>query len=163
MDIKAAARQAEDEILPKKSKELYQKAFKKYQNWALENKAEKVDQDVMLAYFSTQTSEMAPNTRWTHYSMLKMMVNKEYSVDIGVFKKLTAFLKRKSEGYQPKKAKILELDHIETFLKDAPDVEFLAVKVAPFSLKYLLLVILKLFLGVSYCWSIWRMPQIRTD
>ncbi|KAJ8918335.1 hypothetical protein NQ315_008028 [Exocentrus adspersus] len=44
--------------------------------------------------------------------------------------KLTSYLKVGSRKYKTKKAKILERNQIEEFLKKAPDVEYLQVKVA---------------------------------
>ncbi|KAJ8910923.1 hypothetical protein NQ315_014257 [Exocentrus adspersus] len=57
------------------------------------------------------------------------MLNVKRNIDVSKFYKLSAFLKRKSEGYKPEKAKVLTLDQIDKFLLEAPDKDFLMIKV----------------------------------
>ncbi|KAJ8917055.1 hypothetical protein NQ315_012974, partial [Exocentrus adspersus] len=63
-------------------------------------------------------------------SMLKSMLKLHKGIDISKYGKLTSYLKVGSRKYKTKKAKILERNQIEEFLKKAPDVEYLQVKVA---------------------------------
>ncbi|KAJ8921380.1 hypothetical protein NQ315_002996 [Exocentrus adspersus] len=58
------------------------------------------------------------------------MLNVKRNIDVSKFYKLSAFLKRKSEGYKPKNAKVLTLDQIDKFLLEVPDKDFLMIKVA---------------------------------
>jgi len=51
------------------------------------------------------------------------------SIDILKYGKLTSYLKSASRNYKPKRAKILEREQIEEFLRKAPDQEYLQVKV----------------------------------
>lgn len=51
-------------------------------------------------------------------------------MDISKYNKLQALLKRSSEGYAPKKSKILEEDDINKFLREADDKMYLAMKVS---------------------------------
>lgn len=51
-------------------------------------------------------------------------------MNIETYPKLVAFLKRKSEGYKPKKSKIFTAPEIEKFLNEAPDCNFLGIKVS---------------------------------
>lgn len=50
-------------------------------------------------------------------------------IDISTYVKLTGFLKRQSEGYRPKKAKVFTEDEMHLFITEAPDEEWLDVKV----------------------------------
>lgn len=42
----------------------------------------------------------------------------------------TAYLKRQSEGYKPKKSKILTEENVETFINIAPNEMYLSTKVS---------------------------------
>ncbi|CAH1366188.1 unnamed protein product, partial [Tenebrio molitor] len=66
---------------------------------------------------------------WTKFSMLKATLKVHRNIDISKYSKLIVFLKSKSRTYKPKKAKILESEHIKQFLKEAPDEKYLMVKV----------------------------------
>ncbi|KAJ8917625.1 hypothetical protein NQ315_000108 [Exocentrus adspersus] len=74
-------------------------------------------EEVLLAYFFNVEKHFAASSMWTKYSMLKSMLKVHRGIDI-------------SKKYKTKKAKILERNQIEEFLKKAPDVEYLQVKVA---------------------------------
>ncbi|KAJ8911472.1 hypothetical protein NQ315_015239 [Exocentrus adspersus] len=102
------------------------------ENFELEDarKLENVNEDVLLVFFAEKSKTLSSSTLWAHYSMLKTMLNVKRNIDVSKFYKLSAFLKRKSEGYKPKKAKVLTLDQIDKFLLEAPDKDFLMIKVA---------------------------------
>ncbi|KAJ8914670.1 hypothetical protein NQ315_017367 [Exocentrus adspersus] len=80
-----------------------------------------------LCFFAEKSKTLSSSTLWAHYSMLKTMLNVKRNIDVSKFYKLSAFLKRKSEGYKPKKAKVLTLDQIDKFLLEAPDKDFLMI------------------------------------
>ncbi|KAJ8912503.1 hypothetical protein NQ315_000679 [Exocentrus adspersus] len=87
-------------------------------------------EEVLLAYFFNVEKHFAASSMWTKYSMLKSMLKVHKGTDISKYGKLTSYLKVESRKYKTKKAKILERNRIEEFLKKAPDVEYLQVKVA---------------------------------
>lgn len=62
--------------------------------------------------------------------MLKATLLINEAIDISIFKKVLAFLKRRNDDYVPKKSKILTWQNVEEFLKNAPDDKFLLIKVA---------------------------------
>lgn len=62
--------------------------------------------------------------------MLKTTIRLNRDVDISKYPRLTAFLKSKSRGYKPKKAMIFHEEELARFLNEAPDSQFLAVKVS---------------------------------
>ncbi|KAJ8913759.1 hypothetical protein NQ315_002439 [Exocentrus adspersus] len=79
-----------------------------------------------LCFLRRNRKPFLPRLIWAHYSMLKTMLNVKRNIDVSKFYKLSAFLKRKSEGYKPKKSE----NQIDKFLLEAPDKDFLMIKVA---------------------------------
>ena len=72
---------------------------------------------------------MKPSSLWAIYSMLKSTININHNnINIATYPKLIGLLKRKSDGYQPKKSNILTSKQIKTFLEEAPN-KFLFEKV----------------------------------
>lgn len=98
-------------------------------DWCTEKGVEKVSENVLLTYFSEKAKEFKPSSLWSVYSMLKTTLKIKNDLDISGFHKLTAFLKEKSVGYKPKKSKTLSQDNVRKFLLEAPDREFLMMKV----------------------------------
>lgn len=62
--------------------------------------------------------------------MLKSTIRLNHDIDIGNYSKLTAYLKRQSDGYQPTKASVLTEEEMKRFITQASDKEWLAVKVS---------------------------------
>uniref|UniRef100_A0A6P7GT43 Uncharacterized protein LOC114346084 n=1 Tax=Diabrotica virgifera virgifera TaxID=50390 RepID=A0A6P7GT43_DIAVI len=62
--------------------------------------------------------------------MLKSVINIRVDIDISKFPKLLAFLKRRNEGFKPKKSRILTSEQVDQFLREAPDDKYLMLKVA---------------------------------
>ncbi|KAJ8909403.1 hypothetical protein NQ315_004528 [Exocentrus adspersus] len=129
-ELEDAVKEVMDGILPKKSRKIYEAQYDTFVKWCCQRKLENVNEDVLLVFFAEKSKTLSSSTLWTHYSMLKTMLNVKRNIDVSKFYKLSAFLKRKSEGYKPKKAKVLTLDQIDKFLLEAPDKDFLMVKVA---------------------------------
>lgn len=73
--------------------------------------------------------------------MIKSSVFVKSGVDVKKCFKVIAFLKRKYEGYSPKKSKTLTFQQIQRFINEAPDEKYLIEKVAS-------------ILGIH----IWRLP-----
>ncbi|KAI4461822.1 hypothetical protein MML48_5g00010217 [Holotrichia oblita] len=67
-------------------------------------------------------------TKFRHISEKPALFNIYKSIDISKFPGLLAFLKRISEGHEPKKSKILEIDHIKQFIIEADNNTYLAMK-----------------------------------
>ena len=86
-------------------------------------------ENVLLAYFDEMSKTKKSSTLWASYSMLRACLNIYKDLDITKFMRLRGFLKRQSEGYQPKKSKILEASQIDRFLNEANDLSYLATKV----------------------------------
>ncbi|KAJ8914029.1 hypothetical protein NQ315_012053 [Exocentrus adspersus] len=122
-ELEDAVKEVMDGILPKKSRKIYEAQYDTFVKWCCQRKLENVNEDVLL-----KSKTLSSSTLWAHYSMLKTMLNVKRNIDVSKFYKLSAFLKRKSEGYKPKKAKVLTLDQIDKFLLEAPDKDFLMIK-----------------------------------
>ena len=82
-----------------------------------------------MAYFGGLAKRYKSSSLWTQYLMLKSTLNINNNVDISKYSKLWAFLKRKSEGYIPKKAKTFTPEEINKFIKESTDGIYLATKV----------------------------------
>lgn len=135
MDIEKAAEEAIAGLLPRKSREIYKKQFSEYRKWCTEQNAENfTNEKVLLAYFLEKSRKLKASSLWSQYSMLKATIITEANVDISKYNKLTAFLKRQNDHYQPKKSRTLDLEHIREFLQNAPNQEYLAQKVRFLSL-----------------------------
>lgn len=130
-EILAEAEQATLELLPRKSKEAYEKEFAEFINWKEKRGCvtSVITEELLLAYFLNISKRYASSSSWTKYSMLKTTLKVHRNIDIAKFSKLTAFLKSQSRTYKPKKAKILEEEHIKQFLQKAPDTKYLMMKV----------------------------------
>lgn len=64
--------------------------------------------------------------------MLKSMFIMKHNFDISKFIKLTAFIKRENLGYIPKKTNIFTRENINKFLIEAPDENYLMLKVVSY-------------------------------
>lgn len=128
-DLAEEARIAILNLLPEKSRERYEKEYSLFKEWLEERGVKKVSEDATLVYFSQRAKELKPSTLWSKYSMLRSVLNVRENIDIK-FPKLVAFLKRQSTGYVSKKSLTLERDEISRFLVEAPDRDYLHMKVS---------------------------------
>ncbi|KAJ3655710.1 hypothetical protein Zmor_014830 [Zophobas morio] len=117
-------------LLPEKSQKLYKIAYNQFMKWKQEKKITSFSERVILAYFADLSSKYKISTLWTYYSMLRSTLNINHNINIEQYHKLRAFLKRQGENYQPKKAKTVSPQQITKFITEAPDVKYLATKVA---------------------------------
>ncbi|KAL7289342.1 hypothetical protein TKK_0016710 [Trichogramma kaykai] len=127
--IRQAARDVTLNLLPEKWKRLYTQAYNKFKEWQKDRKTNSFDEDVLLVYFSTLSTNYKPPSLWSKYSMLKSTINCYNNINIGNYKRLTAYLKKCSKGYIRKKSKEFTNTEILTFLNEAPDEKNLCLKV----------------------------------
>lgn len=154
-DIEESASEAILGLVPQKSRVQYTLVFERYEKWCHEKKIKDITgEKVLLAYFNELSKDRKPTSLWSYYSMLKTELSIRKNVDIKKCANLFAMLKRKSEGYKPKKSKILTKKHITTFLQTADNEIYLDLKVIffnilfTFSTKYLFFKVLLIF-GVA--------------
>lgn len=131
-EIKSIAAAVKDSLLPSKSKDLYEKTYNAYRKWCSDKKIKKTCEDSILAYFNSDLSQYKSSSLWSKYSMLRSTINLREGVDISKFPSVIPFLKRKGEGYKPKKSLILTKDHIDEFLIKADNKDDLFNKVLMF-------------------------------
>lgn len=158
-NIQALADQAMISLLPKLSADRYKGAFEKFRKWMSESNLSEIDENVVLAYFKGPLGTLAPSTWWQTYSMLKSQICLNLKIDIGRYYKVQLLLKRASEGYQTKKSKVLLKSHIDTFIRDAPDDQFLLVKVNINFISYIHFFNVNFLLGCSYCGYLWGLSE----
>lgn len=128
-DIIQAAKTINENLLPEKSKERYLSAYDQFTKWRNEKKTSSFSENVLLAYFGELANKYKPSSLWSTYSMLKTTLQSKDCINIKEYAKLSAFLKRQSDGYVCKKSKVLTGDNVEKFINEAPDEKYLATKV----------------------------------
>lgn len=128
-EILEEASAASINLLPRKTKERYEKEYQDFITWRTSKNVKCVNEDVLLAYVKGKSELFAPNSLWTKISMLKLGLKVFENIDISRFGKLFLFLKRTSDGYKPKKAKILSEEQVTKFLLEADDQKWLLEKV----------------------------------
>lgn len=132
-EIMEAANSASMNLLPAKSREKYENAYKRLMDFRQSKKTESFSENVVLAYFAELATTLKSSTLWSHYSMLRSTLLVKENVNLASYKKLNAFLKRKSDAYQPKKSRILTKEQVDQFIVEAPDASFLTTKVRFFT------------------------------
>lgn len=142
-DILARAKKATEDLLPTKSRAIYDKEYKIFVNWKLRNAVTVVTfrnwYVIVLLMISMhefvnivsplQSEKYNSSSLWTKYSILKSTLIINNNIDISRYNRLASFLKKRSRGYIPKKSKVLTGDQVLTFIKDAPNETYLLHKV----------------------------------
>lgn len=129
-EIRNLANVALEETFPEKSKAIYERTYEALQTWVTENKTKIINEILLLAYLKTLSSQYAPNTLWTKYSMIRTMVYNEKNLEIDKYEKLKAFIKRKNTGYVTMQAETFDTVDVNQFLSNAPDNDYLTAEVS---------------------------------
>lgn len=125
-EIREVANTVVNNLLPTKSRDRYEGQYKKFITWCESKQVTKYSENCLLAYFQELGEK---KSLWSLYSMLKSCLNVKHNIDISKFPKLIAYIKRKTEHHDPKKSKVLQEQEINKFLNEAPDGEYLLMKV----------------------------------
>lgn len=115
--------------IPALSKHKYEKAYEDFQKWNKSNGEKPVTQNVLMKYFTEMGEKSKPSTLGAYYSMLKATLRLNDNIDITPWTKILDYLKRKNAGYKPVRATCFTENELETFLNEAPDDQWLDVKV----------------------------------
>lgn len=134
-EILECAQKVSLNLLPKKSREIYEYAYQRFMDWCKEKNIQLYSEDVLMVYFSNLANIMKPSTLWSQYSMLRSTLDIKNGVDMSKYSKLRAFLKRQNEGYLPKKSRVFTKEQVDLFLHTAPDTLYLMTKVKVFKIK----------------------------
>lgn len=129
-EIKNIASLAKESLLPTKSRHLYEETYGFYRKWC-DQKNIMTTEDTILAYFNSELSKYKSSSLWSKYSMLRSTINLREGIDISKFPSIIPFLKRRSEGYCPKKSSVLSKQQMEEFLIKADEKAHLFNKVGP--------------------------------
>ncbi|XP_037033165.1 uncharacterized protein LOC119083979 [Bradysia coprophila] len=119
---------AMDQIIPTKSGNRYQQAYDVFRKWQEAHRTNSFDEKIVLAYFGAAAKKYKPPTLWSIYSMLKKTLLCKHNVDLVKHCRLRAFLKMRSDGYEPKKANVFETEHLRKFFLEAPNDVYLGMK-----------------------------------
>lgn len=161
--IKQVAASVIDNLLPEKSSHRYLKEYEQFMKWCGENAVSDINEYALLAYFKLKSESLKYSTLWSIYSMLKSTINVKHNINIEKYTKLIAFLKKMRSGYVPKKSRTLEIEDIQKFITDAPDEDYLMLKVGRVALIHLaVIMILIIVLGSLNNWHVCGMSQTRT-
>ena len=130
-DLINAAKDASDSLIPAKSRDRYERTYREFEDWRNKEQATSYSERTILAYlkFMVEHKKSKPTSLWAYYSMIKTMLKLNQKIDIGTYAQVTAFLKRQGEGYEPVKARVFEEEEMKKFILEAPDNEWLVVKV----------------------------------
>lgn len=127
--IEDLANNACQSMFPVKSGYRYEATYKSFKNWCESKNALNLSENVMLAYFNERSAILkSPASLWSEYSMLKSTLYIHENVDISKYPKLRGFLKRKNDGYKPKKSHVFEREEINNFFFNASDDAYLLMK-----------------------------------
>ena len=74
-DILETANTAVNNLIPKKSKKQYENAYKEFKSWCMKNKANKISENILLAFFEEKSKSVKSSTLWALYSMIKTTLN----------------------------------------------------------------------------------------
>lgn len=81
-EVCEAAYIASLDLLPKKSKTLYESCYKTFQDWEKTSNTKSCSERVLLAYFKKLAEKYKPSTLWSNYSMLKTTIKIYEKLDI---------------------------------------------------------------------------------
>lgn len=158
-DIEAEAEKELSLLLPEKSKEVYQKVYDTFKKWCDDKKIKTINEKVLVAYFTVELKDFKATSLWTIYSKLRSTLHIYENFDISTFSNLKALLKLKSVGHNVKKSKTFTKEEFYRFIKEAPDDDYLAMKVN--FIKYIFMgpVSSLPILGHSNCWRLRSMSS----
>lgn len=117
-----------NENVPEKSYTRYLIAYESFVKWQKSKELVSFAEPVLLAYFNEFSMKFKPSTMWSVYSMLKSTLLNNNKVDISKYSQLLAFLKEKADGFQSRKTEVFTAEQVNTFLVEAPDSKYLAMK-----------------------------------
>ncbi|XP_037039723.1 uncharacterized protein LOC119077677 [Bradysia coprophila] len=129
-DLEEAAERALGKLIPAASRLKYEKAYEELRKWCESKHVKEINEKKLLAYFDVHLGKVKASTAWSTYSMLKKTLRVKENIDISTYNNLRELLKRKEDDYFAKKSKILTLEEIYRFIKEAPDEIYLVTKVA---------------------------------
>lgn len=126
----ADAQKVAPKSLELKSKRRYETAYKRFSDWCKKKKIRLPTESDCLAFFVERGNFLKPTSLWTEFSMINALLVPQKGVDLKQFSSLTEFMKQRASGYQSKTTKVFTREQITKFLKEAPDSQYLMMKVS---------------------------------
>jgi hypothetical protein len=75
-EIRDTAEVASLNLLPEKSRKVYNMAYESFLNWQKEKKTTSFSESTLLVYFTELSTKYKSSTPWTYYSMLRSAIIK---------------------------------------------------------------------------------------
>lgn len=82
-EILELAAEASCKLIPEKSSDAYERAYKSFCNWRSQKSVNIVTESVILAYLNEKSKILKPNSLWSYASMLKKCLRVKEKVNIG--------------------------------------------------------------------------------
>jgi integrase len=123
------------ELLPDKSRALYEAAYARYVEWCTSNRVSRPAYGtdwVLLRFLKEKSSQYAVSSLYSLLAKLKSTIAAHDSIEIKV-PKCELFLKKMSKNHTPKKSHVFEQSELEQFLANAPEDMLVAKVVATLS------------------------------
>ncbi|KAJ8686118.1 hypothetical protein QAD02_021912 [Eretmocerus hayati] len=117
-DFEAEGRLLAQNLLPNKSRQIYELVYGKFLRWWHANGSPPITEHLLIVYFQELSEEYKPSTLWSRHSMLKTLLYLRHNIDINNFSVLKKFLTNYNKNYRPKKAAPSTWDQIEKFLTE---------------------------------------------
>ena len=129
-EVKELAESAIGQMIPAVSKQVYDRVYEAFKAWKQKMRvpANNNSETVVSGYMKQLSETVAPNSLYSHFSMLKKTMAVYENVDKSKYYTVFAFMKQKNVGYVPK-SEVLRPQHIKKFIAEAPDLEWLVTKV----------------------------------
>ncbi|KAJ8984766.1 hypothetical protein NQ317_012129 [Molorchus minor] len=106
-EIVEAANIAISNLLPTKSRSLYDIAYNRFKKWCAEKNVQVYSENVLLAYFSENAKNYKSSTLWAQYSMVKSCLIIYDNYRYKQIPQTDRIFERTGDGYQAKISKIL--------------------------------------------------------
>ncbi|KAJ3661866.1 hypothetical protein Zmor_006244 [Zophobas morio] len=115
-DILECAKEVSLNLLPQKSREIYESAYQRFVEWCKEKTVQIHSEDVLMVYFANLPKKVKPSTL-------------NYGHSIQCCDQHSILKTEQNEGYTPKKAPVFKKEQVDRFLHTAPDNLYLMMKV----------------------------------
>ena len=122
---------AREGLLPKESKQKYLDRYEAYKKVLKKNNLDIKEQDSALIWAETQRAiPIAPTTMYSVWSSIKCCLTALDDIPANNWDNVKKWLKQYKEGVFPKQAPLFTARHVERFMRDAPNGEYIRHKLA---------------------------------
>ena len=81
-EIMEIAKEVTLELLPQKSREVYECAYNRFIQWCTEMNVKTYTESVLLTYFANLSATIKSSSLWSMYSMLRSTLNLKNGIEI---------------------------------------------------------------------------------